>query len=501
MRIRITTTIFLILVFSIPASLAGVSIANSASTQVSSTLSQIAHDSVIITSDASWISQGWPGSGTPEDPYRIVSLWISSEANWGIWVSNTNAHFVVSNCLISEGPDEGIHLQNCHNATIEDTTITGLPDGIVVEDTSYLTIDNCESTSTNYGMFLDGVSIATISDSRFSGDFVACEIVDSLVMFNNNNITNSDTGILAEGLIAGQFYNNTFNNCATYGLDLEDSSLACIIMNNSFTGSKTGGLLLRRTSTMVVMGNDFTFCGLTVIGSELSHYFHSVLSNVVNGKPLAYNMGLNNQEFLADDYGQLYFISCEAITVRGGSITGTQRAVSFTFSTGCLLDNVTITACKVGVDINKSNLTDVQNSLIRSCGYGILVFSESYNITIINNEVSYSDEYGVFINSGALNCLIYNNTFVENEYGLRDYAVGNMWDDGIGLGNIYDDYGGTGYYSIPGDGGAVDHYPRMLEVTPLGGLDPIFILSLAVTGIVVVVVLIFVMKLWKRPGV
>ena len=63
---------------------------------------------------------------------------------------------------------------------------------------------------------------------------------------------------------------------------------------------------------------------------------------------------------------------------------------------------------------------------------------------------------------------IFGNMFVNNTEGnALDDGEDNSWDDGIGSGNFWDDYGGTGVYVIPGTAGSVDHYPlgQLLNTT------------------------------------
>ena len=455
------------------------------------------HDPVMITSDDSWISQSWPGDGTSGNPYIISSIWISDASVWGIWISNTSACFVISDCQIDGEFNEGIHISNCLNATIERTAVSNQNSGITIEDTSYASIENCTISSHHSGLILDGVGIITITASQITGRLrFGCEIYSSLVLLDGNTITNSETGIYSESLTAGQFYNNTFTNCNAYGLILGSQSTSCIIMDNIFIGDRTGGLHLQRTTTMVVLENTFIHCGLSVNGTLDTHFFHVVVNNTVNGKPLAYNIGLENEEFSADDYGQMYFADCQNVSVVGGSITDTQYAVSIHYSSGCRIDQVTCTDCQIGVRFDRANHTIIQNSVIRDCTIGILWLS-GFNSSMILNTISHSESYGLFM-EGTYYSRILNNTFFQNQYGLRDDGLENMWDDGVSFGNIYDDYNGTGFYYIPGSADSIDHYPRKY-VGNLPIMDELFVYILvSVLGVVVLIAFIFLRRRNKR---
>ncbi len=61
--------------------------------------SYVSHAPINITCDQDLIDQGWPGSGTPADPYVIEGLNITDD-NSGIWVKNITKRLIIRNCLI-----------------------------------------------------------------------------------------------------------------------------------------------------------------------------------------------------------------------------------------------------------------------------------------------------------------------------------------------------------------------------------------------------------------
>ena len=60
----------------------------------------VTHDPFNISSNADFISQGWPGSGSQGDPYVIEGLSIVS-MNRCIYISETTAWFIIRNCSFS----------------------------------------------------------------------------------------------------------------------------------------------------------------------------------------------------------------------------------------------------------------------------------------------------------------------------------------------------------------------------------------------------------------
>jgi len=469
--------------------------------------SQLLHDPVYITSDAQFASAGFEGDGTPENPYRLYSLYIPSDALYGIWISNTDAFFEIWDCLITGSTTKGIGIWNCVNANITDTIVLGADTSISIEITSVAWIENCQLTpnAEGIGLALDEVTIAMISDCTITGGLIGSYIISSTASFIENSIVDSNNGIVGESTRLGFFLSNTFENCSGYGIKLEESSYACTIANNSFTGFITGGILLRSSQSMIVMSNNFTHCGLTVVGSGYYHFSHVVIGNLVNSKPLLYLLEADGGSYFGDDYGQIYLVSCTDVTISGGLITSTQRGVFFAYSSECTVENIMITACQVGVDIDDSEFITVQNCTIRSCNTGVLFFSGAVNNSILNNEISYSYGNGVLINPSAKSNLLVNNSFHHND-GLLDDGAENAWDDGVQFGNFYDDFYSSSSYAIFGTAGSVDHYPRRYTTTGTSGsslppMDPIFIVTLGITLASVIVVLLLMKRFWSSKSI
>lgn len=81
-----------------------------------------AHDPILITSDADFVNQSWPGSGTLEDPYVIegLSISVSHDQGYCIEIKNVQSHFVVRNCfLYGTSYTSAIVLRDTMNGLIE----------------------------------------------------------------------------------------------------------------------------------------------------------------------------------------------------------------------------------------------------------------------------------------------------------------------------------------------------------------------------------------------
>ncbi len=86
----------------------------------------------IYGNDAFTVENGvFSGSGTPEDPYIIEGWRIDHpDADYGIYIDHTTAHFIIRDCVIEGTTQAGIYFNTVENGCIKDTQI-GLSDTAV----------------------------------------------------------------------------------------------------------------------------------------------------------------------------------------------------------------------------------------------------------------------------------------------------------------------------------------------------------------------------------
>jgi len=115
------------------------------------------HDPIEITNDNNFTDFGFPGTGTPEEPYRIDNYQITDYVTNGIYVNGTTKHFVIINCKIGVYRN-GILITNAANGTVTVTnnTCNGHRDyGIKIENSHNVTLENNmheEHLNTNLAM-------------------------------------------------------------------------------------------------------------------------------------------------------------------------------------------------------------------------------------------------------------------------------------------------------------------------------------------------------------
>ncbi|MHA1480427.1 MAG: right-handed parallel beta-helix repeat-containing protein, partial [Candidatus Thorarchaeota archaeon] len=94
------------------------------------------HAPIVISSDADFVSQGWPGDGGESAPYLIDGLNITSN-DICISISDTNAFFKISNCYFAPNDPnagKGIYFDRAPNGTIVDCEFENFQYGVDADD-------------------------------------------------------------------------------------------------------------------------------------------------------------------------------------------------------------------------------------------------------------------------------------------------------------------------------------------------------------------------------
>ena len=115
------------------------------------------HAPIIITSDADFETQSWPGNGIPGDPYIISGLNITS-TDVCIDIRNTRAHFKVMNCVISSptaSSNEGLYLDNVTSGVVQDCMVDSHIQGFYLREiVDCKFINNTASTNGQIGFLV-----------------------------------------------------------------------------------------------------------------------------------------------------------------------------------------------------------------------------------------------------------------------------------------------------------------------------------------------------------
>lgn len=177
------------------------------------------------------------GSGTEEDPYIIENWWIVSDgiASQGIFINNTDVHFIIRNCTISgfHHPDEyhqGIELSDVVHGKIESTIISECQTGISVRYSKENIIENC--TCFNYPARY-GYGIGILLSNNIT--IISCRCYD---MYTGIDISKSSDITIKKT----ECFNNTNNGLDSFAV--EPTSMRFFIENCTFQKNNDYGIHL-----------------------------------------------------------------------------------------------------------------------------------------------------------------------------------------------------------------------------------------------------------------
>ncbi len=192
-------------------------------TGISLTADYTPHDPILITSDDDFVTQGWPGSGTPEEPYMIEGLSISGASDAGIDISFVSVYFIIRGCLITSCY-AGISTVYTSNGLLVNNTCNSNEGGGIYlrEQSNNITIINNTLSSNQMGIYFWGWYDSSTN----------------VTVIGNTCNDNSDTGIFIDRAVSVIVANNTcYGNCN--GIQPQ-SATSVVLENNTIHGGQYG---------------------------------------------------------------------------------------------------------------------------------------------------------------------------------------------------------------------------------------------------------------------
>jgi parallel beta-helix repeat protein len=201
--------------------------------------------------------EGWPGDGSPENPFIIDGLDIVIDGGDLISIRNTRVNFTISNCnLIGAGgwtpmsAGAGIYLENVTNGELINNNCNNNPFGILLIDSHSNTVFNNTCYNNSYGIRLEDSHSNTVvnntcngnivifvdeSGPPFSGWGITLERSNSNIVANNSCFSN-EVGIILWESHSNTVISNTCNN-NRIGIYIDDESESNTVENNTFSGN------------------------------------------------------------------------------------------------------------------------------------------------------------------------------------------------------------------------------------------------------------------------
>lgn len=254
---------------------------------------QTISDPMSITHNDEFESLGFPGSGTPGDPYRIENLhFILNETLWtrtAINIQGTNKSFEISNCVFegfvedfgdwTDVAGEGIKLIEAQNGEISNCSFDTLRHGVNFEGSENMVVKDC-SFSSNYSVL------------AYGADGMVTEYAGSAVKIDSFDLGSADIDVLdcmmlnfgfgvetAGGSHDISIVNNTITNCS--GSIHPQNSYSLEISNNTCLYSVYEGIGIQQTHGTNVTWNNCSFNSRVGIMMDESSSNNIIENNIV----------------------------------------------------------------------------------------------------------------------------------------------------------------------------------------------------------------------------
>ncbi|MFW9955193.1 MAG: right-handed parallel beta-helix repeat-containing protein, partial [Candidatus Thorarchaeota archaeon] len=376
-----------------------------------------------INGTADFVSQGWPGAGTPGNPYVISGLNITEDLGvYLISIMNTDASFVIRDCLLNqESAEDAIYLFNTSAARIEYSTITGgihaleflnsnntvVDHSILISSSSYvvyLTYSYDASFTWNefendfrgiYGLYANGLSLSY--NTYFCSDFY---YVNYLFYCN-------DTTVSYETVVEGY----SFRITDSYRISISDYIGAGInVINSESVDIQRVHLYyaLSSTNSIVLISNapglniqDSYISGPDTIGVSISSSSNFTFENNVIEDTSSYGISIvssNNVSFVGnsiDDVGQygVRFVGSDFLTIDDNELSNTGDIGIYIEDSmnGTVTNNILNHIGDMGVVLYTSHNWSVSDNFLDYIDSGAVYLEEADNITATRNYINYCD--------------------------------------------------------------------------------------------------------------
>lgn len=285
-------------------------------------------------------------------------------------------------------------------------------------------------------------------------------------------ICNSGMNYPPYGMDCGVLLNHTsvsrISNCLIVdnrvGLYLYFSQ-ANTIENNVVHSNYENGVELWYSGNNTMIGNKISENSYSfgVFGGEFSDFNNSIdASNTVNGKPVLYIIGVQNEVYDNEmNIGVLYLINCNNITVQNLNLTRNGHGVFCYNVTDSRIRNVTASENSygiclqgssgdiisnsrcvnnwVGISLQESDYNSVESTIVSDCEKGISLYGANNN-TLSGNTIT-DNYYGIRLFNSYSNRIFHNNLIENTDQADMINSYQNVWDNGF-EGNYWSNYTG-----------------------------------------------------------
>jgi parallel beta-helix repeat protein len=252
----------------------------------------IPHGPIVIDGDSNFsftaLLEGWPGDGSPENPYIIDGLDIDLGGGEGncISISNTRVSFIISNCNLT-GAYFGVYLENVINSELVNNICNDNWGGITLFESDHNTMANNTCTGNYQGITLTNSSSNTVTNNicNSNGKEESSKMGEGISIYDgsdyntvtDNTCNSNDGGIILNDANSNTVANNTCNSNDVVGIVFEVECNYNTVVNNICTSNGERGISLHGGSDYNTLASNI--CNYNNIGIGLYDSYPNVVIN------------------------------------------------------------------------------------------------------------------------------------------------------------------------------------------------------------------------------
>ncbi len=206
--------------------------------------------------------EGWSGDGSEESPIVIKGLSITS-ISYGIHIANVDLHFRIEECLIQSTELSvewryGIFIENCSQASIENSIIWDQAIGILLSNSDAAYVFRTEIYESSWGVFVNESSSVWLH----SLDIIVCK-----------------TGIGINGSIYTYVDQTIIDHSLYSGIECMDD-YGTLLRHNFIVGSEVGVLMAENGNWVIEESIiESSMIGLATFVSSGGYLLYSMIKN------------------------------------------------------------------------------------------------------------------------------------------------------------------------------------------------------------------------------
>lgn len=366
--------------------------------------------------NSSFAYQGWPGSGTPEDPYIIEYLRITHYSDC-IHVIGTEEYFVIRHCyFVSSANGRTVLLSSVLNGVVEDCIIYG---GIDIFGSKSCVLKSNTILDADYGIHADDLKNCGISNNTITSCNRGIDIYDSRYISISENLVESciEDAVYVRDTIGCVVCNNTVLDSPN-GIQLIDSPISEIVHNKVLNQEFVGIRLTYHSGHSNILDNQILDTDRMAIDVSMSNRVE-IKGNEIKSAQIGLSIWdckystIRKNEFTdCTDYGTRIQMSPQTVIEKNRYVNNGYCSISI--SHDCSAINNTVTRSIIGLELSvDSHRSELSFNRISNCFETGISTQYGYDHLLFNNTISdckksalrlmYSTRV-VIINNSMTNC-------------------------------------------------------------------------------------------------